>query len=126
VIQEIIMLDAQDLAERYVAVWNESESARRRQLIVELWVPEGRHYAGVREAIGYDALEQRVTGSHNKNVRDGGHRFRAAKDARGLRNIVTFRWEMLRAGEEQVVARGLEVLMVGDDGRFQVDYQFVL
>jgi hypothetical protein len=126
VIQEIIMLDAQDLAERYVAVWNESESARRRQLIVELWVPEGRHYVGVREAIGYDALEQRVTGSHNKNVRDGGHRFRAAKDARGLRNIVTFRWEMLRAGEEQVVARGLEVLMVGDDGRFQVDYQFVL
>ena len=59
-------------------------------------------------------------------MRDGGHRFRAAKDARSLRDIVTLDWEMLLAAEERVVARGFSVLSVDGEGRILVDYQFVL
>lgn len=69
------MNEAEKLAERYVAVWNETDPQRRRETIAALWAPEGIHYVGSREVQGYDALEQRVTGSHEKNVRDGGHRF---------------------------------------------------
>ena len=36
--------------------------------------PDGRHYVDTREACGYNALEKRITGSHEKNVRDGGRR----------------------------------------------------
>jgi len=73
---------------------------------------------------GYDALEKRIRGSHEKNVRDNGNRFRAAKDARGLHDVVTFHWEMLPADGETVLARGLEFLIVRDDGHILVDYQF--
>ena len=56
------MLDAQELADKYVAVWNERDPERRRQQIAALWVPDGQHYVDVREARGYDALEQRIVG----------------------------------------------------------------
>lgn len=120
------MFDAQELADRYVAVWNQADAERRRQQIAALWVPEGRHYVDVREALGYAALEQRITGSHNKNVRDGGHRFRAAKDARMLHDVIVFHWEMLLAAEDRVAARGLEVLRVDSQGRILVDYQLIV
>lgn len=120
------MDDAQRLADRYVAVWNETDPERRRRAIVELWTPDGRHYVGTREAHGYAALEARITGSHEKNVRDGRHRFRARLDARALRDAVTFHWEMLPADGERVVATGLEFLILDREGRILVDYQFVL
>ena len=119
-------MDAQSLAERYVAVWNETDPDRRRRQIAQLWVPDGRHYVGEREAHGYEALEGRIAGSHEKNVRDGGHRFHAATDARALRDIVTFHWEMLPSGGDEVAARGLEVLLLDDTGQILVDYQFVV
>jgi len=121
---EHVMDMAQDLAERYAAVWNETDPERRRRQIAELWMPEGQHYVQDREARGYDALETRIAGSHEKNVRDHGHRFRAAKDARRLRDVVTFHWEMLPAEAETVLARGLEFLIVNDDGQILADYQF--
>src|SRR4051812_3136774 len=114
------MDNPQSLAERYVAVWNETDAGRRRQQIAELWVPEGEHYVGAREARGYDALETRVRESHEKNVRDDGNRFRAAPGARHLRDVVTFRWEMLHG--EAVAGGGLEILRVDDAGRILADY----
>lgn len=120
------MDDAQQLADRYAAVWNEPDPERRRQAIAALWVPDGQHYVGTRTARGYAALEARITGSHEKNVRDGGHRFRAARDARALRDVVTFHWEMLPAGSDTVVAGGFEFLIVDEAGRILIDYQFVL
>ena len=120
------MLDAQELAHKYVAVWNETDGERRRLQIAALWVPEGQHFVGAREAVGYAALERRVTDSHNKNVRDGGYRFRAAEDARTLHDIVVFHWEMLPVAEDRVVARGFVVLRIDAEGRILVDYQFVV
>ncbi|UDL91420.1 hypothetical protein LGH82_09300 [Mesorhizobium sp. PAMC28654] len=118
-------IDAQALADRYVAVWNETDDVRRRNAIAALWVPDGQHYVGTREARGYEALEARIRGSHEKNVRDDSNWFRAASDARLLHDVVTFHWEMLPAGSDAVLATGLEFLAVDDGGRILVDYQFV-
>ena len=118
------MIDAQELANRYVAVWMESDPARRREQIAALWIPEGEHFVDTREARGYEALEARVAGSHEKNVRLGGYRFRAMTNALALRDVVTFGWEMLRGDE--VVGSGFEVLLITPDGRIRTDYQFFL
>ncbi|MCV3210272.1 hypothetical protein OHD62_20745 [Mesorhizobium sp. YC-39] len=117
-------IDAQALADRYVAVWNETDEERRREAIAALWVPDGQHYVGAREARGYEALEERIRGSHEKNVRDDGNRFRAASNARLLHDVVTFYWEMLPADGDTVPATGLEYLSVDGEGRILVDYQF--
>ena len=119
------MTSAQELADRYVAVWNEIDSAARRKIIHELWVPDGLHFVGAREARGYHELEQRIIGSHEKNVAVGGNAFRAAPNARALRNGVTFNWEMISPSGE-VLATGLEFLIVDDRQRILVDYQFIV
>jgi hypothetical protein len=120
------MNTATDLANRYLAVWSEPDPERRRSAIAALWAQDGTHYVGTREARGYEALQARVTGSYEKNVRDGGNRFRLAGEIRGLRDAVTFQWEMLPAGGEEVLATGLEVLIVDHHHRILVDYQFIL
>ena len=78
---------------------------------------------GTREVRGYAALEARVTGSHEKNVRDAGNHFRATTNARVLRDVVTFEWAMLAAGTDDVLATGMEILIVDEQWRIRVDYQ---
>jgi hypothetical protein len=34
---------AADLAERYIALWNEPGADQRRRMITELWTEDGRH-----------------------------------------------------------------------------------
>jgi hypothetical protein len=34
---------AAELAERYLALWNEPDADRRRRMIAELWTEAGRH-----------------------------------------------------------------------------------
>lgn len=114
------------LADRYVAVWNEPEAAARRDAIARLWVPEGEHYVRALQAKGHEALMQRVTSSHEKNVRDAGFRFIATGDAQALHNGVMFHWQMVPAAGGPVVALGLEFLVLAQDGRIAVDYQFIL
>jgi hypothetical protein len=120
------MIDAQQLADRYVAVWNETDAEARRHAIMSLWVPDGLHYVDTREARDYAALEQRIAGSHDKNVRVNRNTFRAVRNARALRDVVTFNWEMRPQDSERVLATGLEILIVDDAGKILVDYQFVL
>jgi hypothetical protein len=119
------MTEAQELANLYVAVWNETDAQARRRAIAALWLPDGIHYVRDREARGYSALEERIIGSHQKNVRDAGYRFRAMGNAQALRNAVTFNWEMV-APDGNVAAVGLEFLIVDERNRIAVDYQFIV
>jgi hypothetical protein len=115
----------QDLADRYAAVWNEADPIARRAGIEALWCADGEHYSRMLEACGYDALEKRVTGAYEKWVRGLGHRFRAAQNVQTLRNMVTFNWEMI-AADSEVLAVGLEFLVLDENGRIAVDYQFIV
>lgn len=115
-----------ELADRYVAVWNETDAGARRDAIASLWTPEGEHFVRTLQAKGYEALEQRVTSSHEKNVRDAGFRFVATGDAQRLQNTLMFHWQMVPAGGGPVAALGLEFLLLAEDGRIARDYQFIL
>jgi hypothetical protein len=42
-----------------------------------------------------------------------------------LQNVIKFRWELVPKGGDEVVGAGLEVLILGNDGRIRLDYQFI-
>ncbi|MGJ7611993.1 MULTISPECIES: hypothetical protein [unclassified Variovorax] len=115
-----------ELADRYIALWNLSDAGARRDAIASLWVPQGEHHVRTLQAKGYEALDQRVTSSHEKNVRDAGFVFRATGDAQLLRDTVMFHWQMVPAAGGPVAAVGLEFLQLAEDGRIAIDYQFIL
>ena len=119
------MLDAQALADRYVAAWNEPDTARRSCAFAALWAPDAPRLDRGREARGYGALRALIEGSPEGNGGESGIRYRAAPSARLRGDVLTFRWEMLLAGSETVLASGLEFLIVDDEGRILIDHPFV-
>jgi len=119
-------IDAQQLADRYAAVWNEPDPAVRRAEIEQLWRPDGEHFVKTKDARGYAALEERVSGAYDKNVRIGGHAFRAVRNAQRLHDVITFNWEMIEPATLEVLAVGLEFLRVDADGRIVSDHQFIV
>jgi len=119
-------LQAQELADRYAAAWNQPDTTARAAEIRALWAEDGEHYVKEREVRGYEELYVRVAGSYEKNVLGNGFRFRAVRDAQRLRDVVTFHWEMIRPQTGEVLATGLEVLRLDEEGKILVDYQFVV
>lgn len=138
----MINVDAQELALRYIALWNEPDAELRRKAIQTLWTEGGTHMLqpplemrqaaarlGFGEATllieGYDALEVRVTRAYQEFVAPGQFIFRPRGNADRLGNIVKFSWEMLPAAGGDPAGGGLEFLMLDGDGRIKSDYQFI-
>jgi hypothetical protein len=119
------MFDPQTLADRSVAAWSERDAGRRRNAVAALWSPDAARDRGAREARDREVLEKRLLQLYEKTVGRDGVRFRAARNASLLSDVVTFQWEMLPPDGETVLASGLEFLIVDDEGRILIDYQFV-
>ncbi|MFD5068537.1 hypothetical protein ACFWNC_11490 [Streptomyces sp. NPDC058369] len=133
--------DPQYLADRYAATWTLSDAAERRASIEDLWARDGIHVLHppeeireaaaalgfahtILEARGYDAIEARVTRSHEDFVEKRGITFRARTDAVRLKRVVKFGWEAVSIESGDVQGGGVEVLLLDEDGRIAADYMY--
>jgi hypothetical protein len=135
------MKDTNQLAERYMAIWNEPDAEVRRSMVGELWAEDAVHIleppeearaaaekldiSGSFESRGHEELERRVNRAYEDFIADGEFDFRGPKDVARLQDVVKFRWELVPKGGDEVVGAGLVVLIVGNDGRIRLDYQFI-
>jgi hypothetical protein len=135
------LYDPDELADRYVALWNEPDADIRSRALRELWAEDAVHILQppqevrkIAEDLGMDAslmargrpaLEVRVIRAYEHFVAPGEFRFRRRPNAGRLQDVVKFGWEMVRRADEGVAAAGLEFLVLGDDGRIRIDYQFI-
>jgi hypothetical protein len=140
---EISSRSAAELAEKYLALWNERDSDQRRRLIAELWTQDGRHIlqppheiraiaarpgialTAILEARGYEEIETRVASAYEHWVGAEGLSFRGRDDAERLGDVVKFHWEAV-ARDGQVFGVGLNFLVLAADGRIERDYTFVV
>jgi hypothetical protein len=137
------MTDTQAFAAKYLALWNEPDPTRRRQLIAELWIEDGRHVlqppqevrevaarpgigtTAILEARGHEEIEARATSAYDHWVASEGLSFRGRDDAERLGDVVTFHWEAI-TGDGEVAAVGLMFLVLAAHGRIERDYTFVV
>ena len=133
---------AEELADRYLALWNEPDADRRRRTIAELWTEDGRHFlqppqeireiaaqpgiglTAILEARGHEEIEARVTSAYEHWVGSEGFSFRGRDDAEQLGDVVKFHWEA-RDKNGETFAVGLHFLVLAADGRIERDYTFV-
>ncbi|ARF77927.1 hypothetical protein ACIG0C_31235 [Kitasatospora aureofaciens] len=132
---------AQQLADRYAALWTERDAGARRKAIERLWAEDGVHLVHppeeiraeavrvgfpepVLEARGYRELEFRVARAYQEFVAPGEFTFRAREDAVRLRDVVRFSWEMVSVGTGELAGGGVEFVVLDADGRITADYQF--
>jgi hypothetical protein len=140
---EISSRSAAELADKYLALWNEPDPDRRRRTIAELWTEHGRHIlqppqeiraiaaqpglglTAILQARGHDEIEARVASAHQHWVGSEGLSFRGRDDAERLADVVKFHWEAV-AKNGEVIAAGLNLLVLAADGRIERDYTFVI
>src|ERR1700732_3447980 len=79
------MPHAEDIARRYVHIWNETDPAARRAQLAGLWIEDGTHYVREREVRGHADLETRVATSHQTNVTERNYKFEVAGGVEQLR-----------------------------------------
>jgi hypothetical protein len=134
--------EAEHLADRYVALWNEPDTERRRRVIAELWTEDGSQIlqppqeireiaaspgigmAATLEARGHAELEARAATSYEQWVGSDGLSFRRRDDVDRLHDVVKFHWEAV-SQDAPVTAVGLVFLILATDGRIRRDYVFI-
>jgi hypothetical protein len=134
--------EAEQLADRYLALWNEPDPERRRRMIAELWTEDGSQIlqppqemreiaasaglgmAATLEARGHAELEARAATSYEQWVGSARLSFRRRDDVYRLQEVVKFHWEAV-SPDGEVRAVGLVFLVLGTDGRIRHDYVFI-
>jgi hypothetical protein len=133
------MTDPNELADRYVAMFNDPDPDRRRAAVKELWstgavqvlnppqevreVADTLAMSPIFESRGHAALEARVNRAYEQFAAK--YEFRRSGDAARLQDVLTFRWEAILRDSGEPDGGGRHVFMLDPDGRIRLDYLFV-
>jgi hypothetical protein len=112
-------------ADRYVRLWQTPDEDERRQLITELWAPDGTQIYPTGDPRGHEAMFARVTRSFDLFIASGEYQFVSDGDADGHHNLLRFNWAMIRVEDGEVADVGFELFVRDTDRRILADYQFV-
>ena len=133
---------AEQLADRYMALWNEADRERRQLMIAELYAEDGTQIlqppqemraiaasagigmAATLEARGHAELEARAATSYDEWVGSAGLSFKRRDDVYRLNDVVKFHWDAF-SPDGEVAAVGLVFLVLGADGRIRREYVFI-
>ncbi|MEV0715276.1 nuclear transport factor 2 family protein [Asanoa sp. NPDC050611] len=102
-----------ELAQRYIATWNETDPSARRRRIEELWAADGRYVDPLAVAEGRDAIDATIAAVQGQFP---GMTFRLAGPVDGHHNQARFTWELGPEGAEAPIA-GFDVATTDGDGR---------
>ena len=94
------MNDANSNAERYLAVWNETDAARRRALIAESWVEAATYVDPLMCGEGREQINSLVEAVQN---RFPGFRFELIGTADGYGDNLRFSWGLGPANGEALI-----------------------
>jgi hypothetical protein len=108
---EILMTDITDLIDRYIAMWNETDAARRRDLIARTWTETASYLDPVLQGEGPAGIDAMVA---TVQQRYPGYRFRRTGAVDAHHDRVRFRWELAPEGGP-VFVKGLDVGVVAGD-----------
>jgi hypothetical protein len=113
--------DASELADRYVALLNESDAALRRQRLSELWSTDCNLVSDETERRGLDEVEQEF--SRLRTRLSNGATFASANLSQTHHGLARIKWQLLARDGRPIEARD-DVLVLHQDGRISADYQF--
>jgi hypothetical protein len=102
-----------ELIENYLACWNETDSAARRELIARTWADDANYVDPLVDAHGHDAIDAAIAATQGQFP---GHAFALAGPVDTHHGVARFSWGLGRDGDDPLVL-GSDVASVGADGR---------
>jgi hypothetical protein len=107
--------DITAIVDAYLATWNEPDAATRAALVEQAWAVDGRYVDPLQELTGHEELG---TLAPTLDQHYPGHRISRTSDVDAHHNVVRFGWD-LTAADGTVVIAGIDVGVVGEDGRLK-------
>ncbi|CAA9239364.1 MAG: FIG00986828: hypothetical protein [uncultured Acetobacteraceae bacterium] len=107
--------DAQSIAARYIACWNERDGERRRALLGELWTEDATYLDPMMRGEGRAGIAALIEGVQ---ARFPGFRFALKGRADGHADRLRFSWGLGPDGGETVV-EGTDFAVLADGGRLR-------
>ena len=104
-----------DLIDRYIAIWNEMDAGRRRDLVVRTWTEDGRYVDPLMQGEGQAGIDAMIAGVQE---RFPGYRFRRTSPVDAHNGHVRFAWHLAPEGGPALAA-GVDFGVVAADGRLQ-------
>ena len=99
----------------YLAAWNETDAARRLQLVQQAWADDGCLTDPPLAAEGHTAISEMAAALHGQFP---GHRFRRASAIDMHHDALRFAWELV-APDGSVALAGMDVGHLAADGRLR-------
>lgn len=118
--------EATIIAERYTAVWNESDALLRRRSIAELWAVDGVEYVEGARFVGLDELDARIADAYREFIGNGRYRAAHDGDAGCHDDIVTFTITLITPETDDVAWAARVFLLLDSEGRIREDYQLTV
>jgi len=109
------MSNVTELIDRYIALWNETDAGRRRDLIARTWTKTADYVDPMMQGEGQDGIDAMIQGVQE---RFPGHQFRRTSDVDTHHDRVRFSWELAPKGGP-ALASGTDFGIVAADGRLQ-------
>lgn len=105
------MIQAGEIADRYIAVWNETDAERRRALIAENWAESATYVDPLMQGQGHDQIGALIGAVH---ARFPGFRFSLDGRADGYGDKVRFSWALGPEGQADMIKGTDFVVLEGE------------
>ena len=110
------MTDTTALIDNYIAIWNEADPQRRRELIAQTWTEDATYVDPMLTGAGHDGIDAMIAGAQQQFP---GHRFELTSGPDAHNDRVRFAWSLVGADGGAPVAAGVDFATVADDGRLR-------
>lgn len=110
------MADIATVVNTYIAVWNEADPARRRDLIGQTWTERGTYLDPLMAGEGVDGIDAMVAAAQRQFP---GHRFDLTVGPDAHNDVVRFTWTLVGVETGATAAVGVDFATVGADGRLE-------
>jgi hypothetical protein len=104
-----------DIAQRYIDAWNQTDPTARRAAVDELYTGDARYIDPLAVAEGKEAITATIGAVQQQFP---GFEFRLAGPVDGHHNQARFGWELGSAGEPAPIV-GFDVAVTDNEGRIQ-------
>jgi hypothetical protein len=110
------MPDVTTTIDRYIAGWNETDPARRRQLVADAYADDARYVDPLMAGTGVDGIDAMIAGTQQQFP---GHTFVLVQGPDAHHDRVRFAWELQSPETGEAIATGYDFATVDDDGRLR-------
>ncbi len=116
------MSDVNKVIDGYIAIWNETDTTHRRDLIAQIWTEDARYLDPMLRGDGPAGIDAMTAGVQ---VQFPGHEFRRTGAADAHNDWVRFGWELVNMATEVPFIAGIDVGEIAPDGRLRTIVGFL-